>query len=490
MVKTFRSSNRAIVDDAGRRIARPGRWRRALLASTAALSLGAQNVAWASCSDGSKMPADGFVVGRDKVVQIAANWSPNVFTAAAGSIFIPDNSVHEHNDPAQPLTGGGHNWVFDQGSTLCKETDVGTNPNALAQGWQIPPNTSTDCVILPVIKNGTVVNLGDIPGQGEAITPTCDPSLLSTATTPNPKNSYFNQLGCSISHGKATTAHTATTWLFVPGIKGGLFSVQLDNAGSAVKGGNAGKTVGVENYYSAIPEGQKLTNAAISPDGRFAVATSNRRQTFIYGCLNPLGNPGDPSKPINPNFFVPSASSVPCMLIGSNALKQDSVTAFGPDSQPYFGGQRIVNTFDSQPGGTSNGAWPQCIWKNNGSLSMADAFAQKRVNGCGSAQPNSGFTAALITQPTALIRHTAANGDKYMYTGPVGGTIVQFKLAIDAVSHMTTYKFRTLLTGISLTTGLGVADDQKSLMVFTDPSAVGLAGQGVVTKLPLCEDMQ
>jgi hypothetical protein len=26
-------------------------------------------------------------------------------------------------------------------------------------------------------------------------------------------------------------------------------------------------------------------------------------------------------------------------------------------------------------------------------------------------------------------------------------------------------------------------------MVFTDPSTVGLAGQGVVTKLPLCEDM-
>jgi hypothetical protein len=44
-------------------------------------------------------------------------------------------------------------------------------------------------------------------------------------------------------------------------------------------------------------------------------------------------------------------------------------------------------------------------------------------------------------------------------------------------------------TGISLTSGLGIAEDLKSLMVFTDPSTVGLAGQGVVTKLPLCEDM-
>jgi hypothetical protein len=54
-----------------------------------------------------------------------------VFTAAAGSIFIPDVSVNELNDPSKPLTGGGHNWVFDQGSTLCKETDVG-GPDAVA----------------------------------------------------------------------------------------------------------------------------------------------------------------------------------------------------------------------------------------------------------------------------------------------------------------------------------------------------------------------
>ncbi len=77
----------------------------------------------------------------------------------------------------------------------------------------------------------------------------------------------------------------------------------------------------------------------------------------------------------------------------------------------------------------------------------------------------------------------------YMYTGPLGGTVDQFKLTIDPFSGLTNYPFRTYLTGISLTSGLGVAEDLKSLMVFTDPSTVGLAGQGVVTKLPLCEDM-
>src|ERR1700760_2686969 len=75
------------------------RWRRALLATTTALSLGAQSAAWAICSDGTTMPTDGFVVGRDKQVLPPANWSPNVFTAPAGSLFVPDNSVNEHNDP-------------------------------------------------------------------------------------------------------------------------------------------------------------------------------------------------------------------------------------------------------------------------------------------------------------------------------------------------------------------------------------------------------
>ncbi|MGA8196113.1 MAG: hypothetical protein WB902_22390 [Acetobacteraceae bacterium] len=76
-----------------------------------------------------------------------------------------------------------------------------------------------------------------------------------------------------------------------------------------------------------------------------------------------------------------------------------------------------------------------------------------------------------------------------MYTGPLGGLVIQAHLGKDLVGR-TTYKTRQYLSGISLSTGLGVADDLKSLMVMTDPSALGLASQEVITKTPLCEDMQ
>jgi hypothetical protein len=59
-------------------------WRRALLATTAALALG-QNAAWATCLDGT-FPAGGYQIGRAPVA-VAANWSPNVFTSTEGSVF-------------------------------------------------------------------------------------------------------------------------------------------------------------------------------------------------------------------------------------------------------------------------------------------------------------------------------------------------------------------------------------------------------------------
>lgn len=461
------------------RAARRRRW----LAATTAVSLCLHNTAFAaSCP----LPAGGFLVGRDLASPV--NFSPNVFTGTTGSIFIPDSSVHEHNDPALPLTGGGHNWVFDQGSTLCKVTDIGPAGH-VATGWEIPPASSTDCVILPVIKGGVVANLGDIPYQGQVITPTCTPSRLSAAGHPNPANTPLNQLGCSISHGVATNANTATSWLFVAGVKGGLFSVRLDNVTTAVKGGAAGKTPESQDYFSAIPDGQKLTSAAVSPDGMFAIATSNKRETVVYGCLHPLGDPGDPSKPINPNFFVPQASQVKCMQVGSNALKTDLTTFFGGDGQPYFGGQRVVNTFDSDPGGSSPSAWPNCLWKNNGSTSLADAFNNKRQNGCGNALPNFSFTAALIVQPQSYATHVAANGDNYLYIAPNGGVVDQFRLSKNG-DGTTRYEFRTYLTGTSIVTGLGVADDLRSLIVMSDPTGLGLSAQEVMTRLPLCEDMK
>ena len=434
------------------------------------------------CTDGLGFPAGGFTIGLPPAT-VAANWSPHVFTAAAGSLFVPDASQFEHNDPSQAATGGGHNWVFDQGSTLCKVIDVGAG-GAPPDSWSIPPVSPTECVVLPVIQGGVVRNIGDIPYQGDVITPTCDPTLLSTATTPNPANTYANQLGCSISHGAATTPRSATSFLFVAGIKGGLFSIPLTNVANPAVGGDAGKTPGPQSYYSAIPEGSLLTNAIVSRDGQFAIATSSKGATPVYACLNPLGDPGDPTQPIDPKFYVPPASTVKCMRVGSNALQKDLTDAWGPDDQPYFGGQRVVNAFGGVPGGTSSAAWPSCIWQNNGSTSLADAFANQRTDGCGLAMPEFAFTSAGVIQPQAMITH-----GQYMYASPVGGTVVQFKVTQDPFSGLSQYQFRTYVTGLSIVTGLGVAEDLGTLMIYTDPSAIGAAAQGVVTRLPLCEDM-
>src|SRR5499427_10531166 len=136
-----------------------------------------QSFAWAVCSDGTELPPNGFVIGQPPVVD-ADNWSPGVFTGTTGSIWVPDNSVFEHNDPTKPLTGGGHNWVFDQGSTLCKEIDVGP-AGGTPTAWAIPPINSAlysnGCIQLPIVNSGVLVGFGDIPLPGQAITPTCNP---------------------------------------------------------------------------------------------------------------------------------------------------------------------------------------------------------------------------------------------------------------------------------------------------------------------------
>jgi len=482
-------------------------WRRALLATTAALALG-QNAAWATCLDGTSFPPGGYQIGQAPVA-VAANWSPNVFTSTEGSVFILDSSTADQVTGAP--TGGGHNWAFDQGSTLCKQGDAGSAAGTTA--WILPPNTPTDCIVLPIIKNGAVTNLGDIPFQGAAVTPVCDPTKLSTATVPNPLNTYGNQLGCAIAafnNGgvpQATTAATATSYMFLAGIKGGLFHYELDNNGPI------GKTVGSFSYYRDIPEGLKLMAASVSADGQFAMAVSNRRSSQeIWACIDPLGNPGDPAKPLDPGFFVPAAGSVFCGGIGNSGLATNLASTFGPDGQPYIGGQRVVNTFLNTPGGTQGGAWPQCIHFGGGpipagttaqqlhDLILADlsgssyqkssnlGLVANTANKCGTMTANAGFTSALITQPSSLTSHVAADGTGYIYTGPLGGLVIQAHLGTDFVGR-TTYKTRTYLSGISLSTGLGVAPDLKSLMVMTDPSAVGLSGQEVITKTPLCEDM-
>jgi hypothetical protein len=38
-------------------------------------------------------------------------------------------------------------------------------------------------------------------------------------------------------------------------------------------------------------------------------------------------------------------------------------------------------------------------------------------------------------------------------------------------------------------TGVGFSEGLQSMMVYVDPTAVGLTAQEVVTNLPVCEDM-
>jgi hypothetical protein len=462
-----------------------GKRARRAVATATALTFLCQNFAWALCADGSTFPAGGFAFPQPPT----ATWSSGIFTEAAGSIFVPDNSVFEHNNPAEPLTGGGHNWVLDQGSTLCKAIDVGP-AGGTPTGWTIPPSNTADCIILPTPGPG----VPDIPYQGEAITPSCNPALLSQPGAPNPANTRLNQLGCAISHGVATTPQSATTYMFVAGITSGLFAVPLVNVPNPVVGGDAGKMVDPAytfGTYSDIPGGQKLQSAAVSPDGIFAMSTSTRRLQPVFACLNPLGDPGDPSQPIDPNFVIPPPSQVKCMAVGNNNLIADLTTAFGPDVQPYFGGARTVNSFNSDPGGSSPTAWPQCTF--NGFIfsnpppttlmgKLQAVFNAHSANRCGNAVTNPSF--AGITQPPAIISHGS-----YMYVAAVTGTVVQFKVTVDPVSGLSQYAHRTYLSGTSINTGLGVADDLGSLMTFTDPSGLGLAGQAIIIKAPLCEDM-
>ncbi len=399
-------------------------------------------------------------------------------------------------------------------NTLCKAIDTGP-AGGTPTAWQIPrfpPPNQQDCVVLPSITN--TFNSPPIPVfgpftepavQGDAITPTCDPTqyvggnpLVGPAL---PTNTYVNHLGCSISRGAATTPQTALTWFFVASGSGDLFVVPLSNNIPAVTGGSAGKIVAAIGWYSNIPLGQKLTNAAVSPDGQFAIATSfiNNSQ-LVFGCLNPLGDPTgtnaatgvqsfpitgrinpDFSLPINPNFNssnVPPTAAItaPCMQVGHNSLAFDETTIFGPDDQPYFGGAANPGA----PNITSFSGWPQCTF-NGFSFpnpppttlmgQLAVVFNAKSANHCGT-------IGAFFAQTTigVLIKHGS-----YIYAGTWGGQVLQFK-AISFPDVLSSFPVRSYIAGLGTLSieGIGVADDLKSLMVSTTNGTI---------KMPLCEDM-
>src|SRR5215831_4352822 len=501
-----------------------------------------QNFAWAVCSDGLPMPPgiNGYVHGN--LPANLQNMAPGIFTGTAGSVFIPDNSLTENNSPTGttttlastpplPTVIGGHNWQFDQGSTTCKAADVGVGGQP-ATGWSISPNTTSDCFVLPIVKGGKFTNFGNLPLQGQEWVAGCDPTKLSAVGAPNPANTRNNQLASSISQlfTGAVTANTVTTapaYIFVAGIQGGLFAEELENTPNTAVG-DAGRVTASLRYYADIPEGQKLTNAGVDSTAHFAIATSIRRNVNVFVCNNPLGDPGDITQPIPAvGTFAQSFDSrtgVKCLSPeAQNGLSVDLTTGFGPDDQPYFGGQRTVTSFNPNPGSKFVfTAWPQCIvsggragntFQLGQSQQALDAalkvvFASHSGGGCGNAVANAGFSANPIIQPQALIRYTAPNGNMYMFTAGVAQPVQQFRLSISPGDGSTHYASRNYMSGgTGFVTGLGVAPDMSwgstintngvaatgttgsgSLIVMQDPTGLGLAAQEVMTKLPLCED--
>src|SRR5215472_6195249 len=97
-----------------RTLHRGGRNVRRITALAIATTFLTQNFAWAICSDGTNLPAgnQGFVSGTlQTAAPSLANMTPNVFTNTAGSVFVPDNSSFENNDPTNvgtvALNGSG-----------------------------------------------------------------------------------------------------------------------------------------------------------------------------------------------------------------------------------------------------------------------------------------------------------------------------------------------------------------------------------------------
>jgi hypothetical protein len=523
--------------------------------------------------------------------------SPNVFTATAGSVFVPDNSSFENNDPTNvgtvALNGtgiqglpavavGGHNWEFDQGSTTCKATSgtFGNPPTPVAapgqapSGWAIPPNTTTDCFVLPVAKFQTVTivtntatgqvthststgsncqgtpgiftnagtlvtqivcsvtfsNFGVVPLTNQAIVTTCDPTLLPTqALTPVPGNTLLNQLGCSISQldlGVITARDQtiAPAYMATASIHGGLFIQRLDVTPNFAIG-DSGRTISNLIYMAdgvGIPNGTKLTNAMISPDGHFVIGTSIRRDPLVYTCNMPLGSPGRiDSPPVGLAQFALSTdvvSSVKCMNnLGTSGLSVTLSSVWGVDGQPYLGGQRTITTPGTTGGNPGNvllsTAWPQCIVAGKGEpftlpaaypnpklealeasilpagtsqavidqtlynnvalldTSIQDVFNNHKGGGCNWG-PNSGFSASPVVQPQTMATYVASNGNMYMFTAGVGQPVVQTRMTQDA-TNSTHYNTRTYFSGENgTTTGVGVAPD----MNFTTVGSVNTLG--------------
>jgi hypothetical protein len=321
--------------------------------------------------------------------------------------------------------------------------------------------------------------------------------LLSTATLPNPNNTYLNQLGCSLvqlATGKvqANTPQTAPTYLFTSGVKAGLLAYELDNVPVSTPGGEAGKVNGAGLiFYGQANPGQKFDSAIITPDGKYLLGGSSRNNDAVFACRNPLGDPGDPRLPLRDvgTFALTTDASpnnttgVQCMQIGQGGDSRVKALAVGFDGQPYIAGLNIVSNFTT---------FPACIAANFGvppgtttDQAIALAFAAHSANHCGTATPNKILntspdgTAAIKVETFALVSH-----GQYLYRAIKNGVVFQAKVASTGVTAQ-----REFMTGLANPTGVGFEEGLKSTMIFDDPSTLSLAGRELIYKLPICEDM-
>ena len=455
-----------------------------------------QNLAWATCSDGITQFPDpvaspgGFLFGSAPVTTFMG---PGTFTNTLGSVWVPDTSTFEFNDPSQPATGGGHDWVFDQGTTTCKMFDVGP-----AQGtptsWAIPTVAAPDCFFLPIVRGSTTIALtvgnqlqqvqiglfqgiNGVPQRNDLITPTCDPTLLAPATDPVtglPLNTPLNQLGCSISHGVATDAAHANSYLFTSGIRSGLSVVLLANTAGGI---DVGKVAGGPDLYtSATVLNQKIDTAVISRDGRFLFGASSKNGPNVYACLNPLGDPGDPSQPIDPFYVVPSAATVQCVQIGNAQQSRVLGMAYGSDGQLYMANNANVTSFNVTPAANNNSLipFPACVLAS---------FAKKGPACTSVVNDTLSLGVGIKAETQAFVSH----GD-YLYRAIKGGPIAQFKLAVDSTGA-TTVTPRNYAVNLPNVTGIGFSNTLNAMLAYGDPSGIGAPGTEVVVQLPICEDI-
>src|SRR4029077_16058443 len=226
-----------------------------------------------------------------------------------------------------------------------------------------------------------------------------------------------------------------------------------------------------------------------------------RRDPNIRMCNMPFGDPGRiDSPPVDNATF---AQSYDTLAINPKAVKCLTSVAttgwavtlsnlFGPDGQPYVGGQRGLRTIGANPGSIFlPNAWPQCIVFGKGEtftlpaiypyqaaaignptvgnynavaqldFAINDVVHKHSNGGCGTFAGNADFSASPVVQPQTMAGYTASNGNKYMFTGGEGQPTGQTRTPKprEEGSH---YSIRTYFSnGNGFTTGIGVAPDMS-----------------------------